>query len=248
MSEKIIATVAGRDVTETEFNEFIGRMPEQQREYCMTPQGRQQALTQYANYYLFEKLGVEKGYDQTEEFKEIMANARIEILSQYALTQLVKDITAEDEECKAYYQANQAMFQSGAKASAKHILTNDEETCLKVKKEIEAGEKTFEDAAKEYSTCPSKEQGGNLGTFGRGQMVPEFDQAVFEGELGKVIGPVKTQFGYHLIFIDSREDAAVTPYEEAYPQIRQQVVGQKQNEAYMAARAELIEKYGCEFK
>lgn len=248
MSEKIIATVAGRDVTSKEFDEFVNRMPEQQREYCKTEQGRQQALTQYANYYLFEKLGEEKGYDQTDEFKEIMENARIEILSQYALTQLVKDVTATEEECKAYYDANQGMFQTGAKATAKHILTDDEEGCLKAMKEIEAGEKTFEEAAKAYSTCPSKEQGGNLGTFGRGQMVAEFDTAVFEGEIGKVLGPVKTQFGYHLIFIDSREDAAVTPFENVYSQIRQQVVGQKQNELYMAARAELIEKYGLEFK
>ena len=71
-----------------------------------------------------------------------------------------------------------------------------------VLEEIESGVKTFEDAAKEYSTCPSKAQGGSLGTFGRGQMVKEFDEAVFTAEVSKVIGPVKTDFGYHLIRVD----------------------------------------------
>ena len=248
MSEKIIATVAGRDVTEKEFNEFVSRLPQQQQSYVQTPDGRNQALAQYTNYYLFEKYGEEKGYDKCEEFLAIMENARIEILSQYALTQLVKDITATEEECKAYYAENKARFEKGPQATAKHILTDDEEGCLKAKKEIEAGEKTFEEAAQAYSNCPSKSQGGALGTFGRGQMVPEFDQAVFEGEEGKIIGPVKTQFGYHLIFIDSLTQGAVAPFEEAYPQIRQQLVGEKQNEVYMACRAELIEKYGLEFK
>ncbi|MDO4975766.1 MAG: peptidylprolyl isomerase [Eubacteriales bacterium] len=248
MAEKIVATVAGRDITEKEFNEFVARIPQQQQAYVQTPEGRQQALTQYANYFLFEKLGEERGYVDSEEFQNILSYAKTELLSQYALTQLVKDITASEEECKKYYEDNKERFAKGAQARAKHILTNEEDECLKAKKEIEAGEKTFEEAAKEYSTCPSKAQGGDLGPFGRGQMVPEFDKAVFEGEVGKLIGPVKTQFGYHLIFIDSLEEGSVADFAEVYPQIRQQIVNEKQNETYMAARAELMEKYGCEFK
>lgn len=248
MSEKIIATVAGRDITEAEFDAFVGRIPAQQQAYVQTPEGRKQALTQYANYFLFEKFGEDKGYADCEEFKTILEAARTELLSQYALTQLVKDIDASEEDCKAYYEEHKNMFAKGAQAKAKHILTNDEETCVKAMKEVEAGEKTFEEAAKEYSNCPSKEQGGDLGTFGRGQMVAEFDKAVFEGEVGKLIGPVKTQFGYHAIFIDSLEEGSISSYEEVYPQIRQKLVSEKQNEVYMAARAELIEKYGLEFK
>ncbi len=92
-----------------------------------------------------------------------------------------------------------------AKASARHILVKTEAECLKLKNEIEAG-KDFVQVAKQYSQCPSGKQGGALGEFFRGQMVAEFDKVVFEKEVGKVHGPIKTQFGYHLIEITRRVD------------------------------------------
>jgi len=93
-----------------------------------------------------------------------------------------------------------------ATASARHILVEDEVICGDLKKKIQSGETTFEDAAKEYSTCPSGNEGGSLGSFGQGQMVPEFDKVVFNDEVGVVHGPVKTQFGWHLLEVTERKD------------------------------------------
>jgi len=90
-----------------------------------------------------------------------------------------------------------------AKARARHILVSTEEACTNLKTQIEGGG-DFAAVAKKHSTCPSGKQGGDLGEFGPGQMVKEFDAVVFSGELGKVHGPVKTQFGYHLLEITSR--------------------------------------------
>lgn len=90
-----------------------------------------------------------------------------------------------------------------AKASARHILVPSEEDCNTLKQRIEAGE-DFAAIAREHSQCPSGRQGGALGEFSPGQMVREFDEVVFSGEVGKVLGPVKTQFGYHLIEITNR--------------------------------------------
>ena len=92
-----------------------------------------------------------------------------------------------------------------ASASARHILVKSEEECIKLKQEIEGGT-DFAEAAKQHSACPSGKEGGALGEFHPGQMVPEFDQVVFKDEVGKVHGPVKTQFGYHLIEITERND------------------------------------------
>jgi len=89
------------------------------------------------------------------------------------------------------------------KASARHILVATEAACLALKNQIEAGA-DFAVVARDNSSCPSGKQGGALGEFGPGQMVREFDEVVFSGEVGKVLGPVKTQFGYHLIEITSR--------------------------------------------
>lgn len=88
-------------------------------------------------------------------------------------------------------------------ASARHILVDTEARCLELKAEIEAGA-DFAAVAKRDSSCPSGQQGGDLGTFHPGQMVPEFDQAVFTGEVNTLLGPVKTQFGYHLIEVTKR--------------------------------------------
>ena len=90
-------------------------------------------------------------------------------------------------------------------ATARHILVETEEQCLSLKKEIEGG-LDFAEAAKINSSCPSGCNGGDLGSFSPGQMVKEFNDVVFTGDLNKVHGPVQTQFGYHLIEITSRED------------------------------------------
>jgi len=91
-----------------------------------------------------------------------------------------------------------------ARACARHILVESEEKCNELKAEIENGA-SFEDVAQQNSTCPSSAQGGDLGEFGPGMMVPEFDEAVFgSDEIGVIKGPVQTQFGYHLLEVTSR--------------------------------------------
>jgi peptidyl-prolyl cis-trans isomerase C len=88
-------------------------------------------------------------------------------------------------------------------ATARHILVNTEAECLQLKTEIEGGA-DFAEVARQHSSCPSRMRGGDLGAFRPGQMVREFDEVVFSGEVGKVLGPVKTQFGYHLIEVTKR--------------------------------------------
>ncbi|MGI9318210.1 MAG: peptidylprolyl isomerase [bacterium] len=92
-----------------------------------------------------------------------------------------------------------------AQATARHILVETEAQCNELKQQIEQGA-DFAEVATAHSSCPSGRNGGDLGSFGKGQMVPEFDQVVFNDEVGVVHGPVKTQFGYHLLEIQSRSD------------------------------------------
>lgn len=90
-----------------------------------------------------------------------------------------------------------------ARASARHILVDTEEKCTALKAQIIDGA-SFADLAKEHSSCPSGQKGGDLGSFGPGQMVPEFDKVVFSADVNTVQGPVKTQFGYHLLEVTER--------------------------------------------
>ncbi|MFO0899776.1 MAG: peptidylprolyl isomerase [Pirellulales bacterium] len=89
------------------------------------------------------------------------------------------------------------------RARARHILVATQDACQKLKDEI-AGGGDFAALAKKHSSCPSGKQGGELGEFSPGQMVPEFDKVVFSAPVGQVQGPVKTQFGYHLVEVTSR--------------------------------------------
>lgn len=90
-----------------------------------------------------------------------------------------------------------------ALATARHILVETEEQCLALKQKV-AGGADFAELAKAHSQCPSGQQGGDLGQFGPGMMVPEFDKVVFSAEVGSVEGPVKTMFGYHLLQVTER--------------------------------------------
>ena len=92
-----------------------------------------------------------------------------------------------------------------SKASARHILVSTQDACEDLKSQIEAGT-DFAACAKEHSQCPSGQRGGELGEFGPGQMVPEFDKVVFNEAVGVVHGPIQTQFGYHLVEVTSRTE------------------------------------------
>lgn len=84
--------------------------------------------------------------------------------------------------------------------NAAHILVNSEKDAQNILARLEKGE-SFEALAKRFSKCPSKSKGGNLGWFGKGDMVPEFENAAFNAKKGEVVGPVKTEFRYHLILV-----------------------------------------------
>lgn len=243
MSDKVIAKVAGKEVMESEFNAYLQGLPREQQAYISNPQFKEQCQEQFLSLHLFAQLGEEDKLDETEEYARIIESARKDILAQLAIREVLKTAKVSDDEIQDYYQANQSKFTKGETVSTKHILVDSEEKCKDVLAVIENGEKTFEDAAKEYSSCPSSAKGGDLGTFGKGQMVKEFEDVAFHAEIGHVEGPVKTQFGYHLIKVEKKNEAGTASFEEVKGQIYQELMVQKQNDAYKEKVKELKEKY-----
>ncbi len=129
--------------------------------------------------------------------------------------------------------------------TASHILVDDEALANEILEKINGG-LSFEDAALEYSTCPSKDRGGDLGEFTRGSMVPEFEEVAFASDLGLVNKAVKTEFGYHLIKVLMKNEAKAPSFEEVKEQAKQQMLQAKQQKAYMEKTNELREKYPVE--
>lgn len=242
-NKEVLAVVAGEEITQEEFNLFLQAVPREQQAYLSNPQFRDQCLQQFIALRLFAKEGEEMKLDETEEFKNMIANAKRDILAQMVMRDVMAKVTVSEDELKAHYEENKAQYQTGETVRAKHILVDEEEKCKEILAEIESGAVTFEAAAQEHSNCPSGSKGGDLGSFGKGQMVKEFEEAAFAAEIGQVVGPVKTQFGYHLIKTEEKNEAAVTPFEEAKAMIQRTLLQQKQNEAYSAKVQELREKY-----
>lgn len=243
MNQEVLAVVAGKEITQAEFEAFLQGLPREQRPYLSNPQFREQCLEQLIAMHMFSQMGEDTKLDETEEFKTMMEGARREILAQMAVREALKDVTVSEEEAKAHYEANTQQYAKGATVNAKHILVDSEEKCNEILAQIVNGEKEFEAAAKESSSCPSGANGGSLGEFGKGQMVKEFEDAAFAAEIGQIVGPVKTQFGYHLIKVENKNEAAVSSFEEVRETIRRTLMQQKQNEAYGAKIVEMKEKY-----
>lgn len=165
MSETI-AVIAGKEIKEADFEAFLKGVPKEQQPYLSNPQFREQFKEQFLALHMFAQLGEDEKMNETDAFKVMMENATRDILAQLAVNSVMKNVTVTEEECRAYYDANSQHFTKGATVSAKHILTDSEEKCGDIRKEIEGG-KAFEEAAQEYSTCPSGSRGGDLGEFGR---------------------------------------------------------------------------------
>jgi len=181
--------------------------------------------------------------EETEEYQEMVENAKRDILAQMTMREVMKDAVVTEEDVKNYYEEHKQQFTKGETVRAKHILTDSKEKCDAILAAIQSGETSFEDAAKEKSTCPSGAKGGDLGEFGKGQMVKEFEDAAFTAEIGAIVGPVQTQFGYHLIKVEEKKDAAVADFEEVKNSIRNQLLQQRQNKVYSDKVKELWEKY-----
>lgn len=244
MEDKILATVVGVDFKESDLEKIIMRYPEDKRAYFQTEEGKKQLLEQMIAFELMHKFGEELKLNETEEYKANLKLVEKDMLTQATINKVLTEATITDEDAKKYYDNNRNMFVQQPTITAKHVLVDSEESCANIRKEIEEGNVTFEEAANKYSSCPSKEQGGNLGSFGRGMMVPEFEKAAFALEIGKVSEPVKTQFGYHLIKVEEKSEEKVLEFEAVKQQIITKLMQEAQQRKYLDVIKELEAKYG----
>ncbi|PRR84260.1 peptidylprolyl isomerase [Clostridium vincentii] len=248
MENKIWAVVAGNEITEKDLTSIIMRYPEDKRSYFEDEKGKKQILEQTIAFELFNKFGEEIKLDNTDEFKEAVNNLSKEILTQMTINKVLSEVTVTDEDAKKFYDENKEKFVQKPTVSAKHILVKTEEEAKNIKNEITEEKISFEDSAIKYSTCPSKEQGGNLGSFERGMMVPEFEEVAFNAEIGKLTDGVKTQFGYHLIVVEDKKEGSEKTFDEVKDMVIGQLIQEGQQKKYIDVVMELEGKYGVDRK
>lgn len=230
--DKILATVGGMPITDADVSEFLAGLGQRGQGYN-NPEGRKIILEQLIGNKLLLLDAKRNLLEAEPEFKAQLAKVKDQLLTNFAGERALSSVTVSDKDARDYYDANSEKFVTEESVNASHILVDSEESALDILAKINAGEISFEDAATQYSSCPSKANGGNLGDFGRGQMVPEFDVAVFEMAEGEISSaPVKTQFGYHLIKLNSKKAPEAMPYEEIADEIKRALLMEKQRSAY----------------
>jgi foldase protein PrsA len=180
----------------------------------------QKMIAQYGGQETFNQAVASYGYTEDDIRKNIKMNL--------SATKLVgADVEITDADMKAYFDQNKATFDVPEQVKANHILVADEAIAKEVKAKLTAGG-DFAALAKEYSTDESnKEQGGELGFFSRGDMVPEFENVAFSLKAGEISEPVKTQFGYHIIKVTEKKEAKAATYEESKAQINDILMAEK---------------------
>ena len=229
---KILAKVGDLAVTEAEVNAFIESLGQRGAAYN-NAEGRRAILNQLISNKLLLLDAKRNLYEAEAAFREQLNKLKDDLLTNYAGEKAIASARVDEADVRAYYDENKAQFTTEESVNASHILVKSEEEANAVLAEIKEEKISFEDAAKKYSTCPSKENGGNLGDFGRGQMVGEFDKAVFEMAEGEIsAAPVKTQFGYHIIKLIKKNEAKPMEYSEVREDLKGMLLNEKRRKAY----------------
>jgi len=247
MENKVLAVVNGTEITEGELEATIARFPRERQGYLKTEQGKAQLIEEIISFELIYNYAKDSGMEEDAQYIQQLERAKKEILTQITISKVVAEAGVSDKEVEDYYNANKEMFKNPEMVSAKHILVETEEKAEKVLNNIREG-MSFEDAAAQFSSCPSNAQGGDLGRFGRGQMVPEFEEAAFSLQIGKVSEPVKTQFGYHLIKVSEKLESSIKPFDEVKASIKNNILQERQAFKYSQLNSELRKKYNVEIK
>lgn len=245
MENKVLASVNGNNITEQDLEIAMTRFPKENQAYFRSEQGKKQLLDQMISFELIYNYAKQVDLENDEEYKNQLEIMRKDLLIQAGVKKVLDTVTVNDDDVKSHYDNNKDMFKSEETVNAKHILIESKEKAEEILEKINNG-MSFEDAALEFSSCPSSNQGGSLGEFGRGRMVPEFENAAFELAVGEVSGPVQTQFGYHIIKVEGKTEPSIREYDEVKAMIASNLLHEKQNKAYINFVNDLKEDYKVE--
>lgn len=253
----IIKKVGDEAVTEERIEFEMSKIPEQYKKQYETEQGKAQLVDRIAEIKMLKMEAMDKGLDDTERYKYEIESAKDQILAQIAVEKYFDDnIDISDEKILERYNQNKEKYKQESEIQASHILiqttaqmSEDEKKSAKEKaqsilKEAKGDIENFADLAKEKSEGPSGKNGGKLGWFGKGRMVPEFEKAAFNTKPGEIYSElVQTQFGYHIIYVEDKKETGYKNVEEVSDEIREELKNTQKQSTYTKYIEELKEKY-----
>jgi len=229
---KVLAKVGSETITEADLKEMANAAPERFRQLYMTPEGQQRTLEYVVNIFVLAAEAEKQGMDKAPGVKRLIDFTKKDLLARLYLDKMSQGLAAPtDAEALAFYEANRSQYSVPESVHLHHILVQEEKDAKDVLARLKKGEK-FADIATQISICPSKVKGGDLDWLPRGSLVPEIEDVVFKMTEGQTQGPVKSRYGFHVLFLEQKKAPQETPFEQVKDYIVEQLKFQKQQENY----------------
>jgi len=225
LASDILVTVNGNNITKKDAQAFVTSQAPQANFDSLKPEQKKMITDRLVEKELFTELAAKEGIDKKPEFKRNMEKIKDELLVNMWMKDQMSSVVVSDSEAKEFYDKNKDRFIGKATMHARHILVKTEKEAQKIIDTLkalkgDALKSKFIELAKTESTGPSGPKGGDLGTFNKGQMVPAFSKAAWALENGQTTTkPVKTQFGYHVIYLETKSDAKPVSYKSVKDKI-----------------------------
>jgi len=243
-----LAKVGNTTITQADYDREFQSLPEYAQQLFADEQGREKFLNEIINKEMLHQEALKKGLDKTPEFqKKVEEFKKVTLVTELFEKDVMAKAKVSDQEVKDYYDQHKEEFAPTTQIKASHILVKTEDEAKKVMERLKKGEK-FADIAKAVSIDKgSAINGGDLGYFSKGQMVPEFENAASSMNIGDISSvPVRTQFGYHIIKVTDKKKGSIIEFEKIKAMISQKLTGGKQKEAFDQYIAELKKNYKVE--
>ncbi len=232
-SGPFLAKVGNMTITQADYDREFAALPDYAQQMFKGDEGKQNFLDEIIKKEILYQEALKKGLDKTPAFTQKVEDfKKLTLISELIGQEVMSKSKVSDQEVKDFYDKHKQDFTTTSQIRASHILVKTEDEANKVIERLKKGEK-FETLAKELSLDKeSAKRGGDVGFFGRGQMVPEFERAAAGLKVGQISGPVKTQFGYHIIKVTARKTGPVVEFDRVKEVIAQKLSGERQKEAF----------------
>lgn len=236
---QVLAEVNGTVITTGDFEKELAILPPYLKQMAATPDGRKEMLDSMVVRELVMQDAQKQGIDKSKEVTERMEDMKKRVVVEAYLKKKVEEsANISDADLQKLYEQNKEKFKSGEQVKASHILVKSEKEAQDLLAQLKGGGK-FEDLAKKYSVDPAGQKGGDLGWFGKGMMIPEFEKVAFSMKEGDVSGIVKTKFGFHIIKLTGKRPAGALPFAEVKEQLKASLLPQKQQEVFQKVKEDL---------
>ncbi|MBI5026091.1 MAG: peptidylprolyl isomerase [Nitrospirae bacterium] len=229
----VLAVVNDTKITKEEFLSEMEALPDFARGMFENKEGKERFLDEMIKREILYQEAKKKGLEKDKDFqKKLEEFKKINLVSMILKTEIQDKVKVDEKDIKDFFEKHSEEFKARVEVRASHILVKTEDEAKKLLEKIKKGE-NFAKLAKEFSLdAESAKNGGDVGFFSKGQMIPEFEKAAFALKAGEVSSPVKTQFGYHLIKVTDRKTGKAVEFEQVKGVIERRLTAERQKSLF----------------